>query len=100
MPSADQRPVVYIPEEVGNKYRFVVVAGKRCEDLQKGAYPKVEVVVPKNRLGQAQDAPKLASFWAQVAVKEVEESRIAFEEQKLEDQDYAAETQEVPISVE
>jgi hypothetical protein len=88
---------VYIPEEVGNKYRFVVVAGKRCEQLQQGAYPKVEVVVPMNRLGQAQDAPKLASFWAQVSVKEVEESRIAFEEQEVEGPDYAA---EVPISVE
>jgi hypothetical protein len=95
MPSADQRPVVHIPEEVGNKYRFVVVAGKRCEQLQQGAYPKGEVVVPMNRLGKAQDAPKLASFWAQVSVKEVEESRIAFEEQKVEDPDY---TTEVPIS--
>jgi hypothetical protein len=88
---------VYVPEEVGNKYRFVVVAGKRCEQLQQGAYPKVEVVVPANRLGQPQDAPKLASFWAQVSVKEVEESRIAFEEREIEDQDY---TTEVPISVE
>jgi hypothetical protein len=88
---------VYIPEEVGNKYRFVVVAGKRCEQLQQGAYPKVEVVVPMNRMGQPQDAPKLASFWAQVSVKEVEESRIAFEEREAEDQDY---TTEVPISVE
>jgi hypothetical protein len=97
MPSANQRPVVYIPEEVGNKYRFVVVAGKRCEQLQQGAYPKIEVVVPVNRLGQPQEAPKLASFWAQVSVKEIEEGRIAFEEQEVVDLDY---TTEVPISIE
>jgi hypothetical protein len=86
-----QRPVVQVPEEVGNKYRFVVVAGKRCEQLQHGAFPKVEVVVPVNRQGHAQEAPKLASFWAQVAVKEVEESRIAFEETEIAPLDDAAE---------
>jgi hypothetical protein len=85
-----------VPEEVGNKYRFVVVAGKRCEQLQHGAFPKVEVVVPVNRLGHAQEAPKLASFWAQVAVKEVEDSRIAFEEREIVPLDDAAES---PISV-
>ena len=92
-----QRTVVHIPEEVANKYRFVVVAGKRCEQLQRGAFPKVEVVVPVNRLGQAQDAPRLASFWGQVSIREVEESRIAFEEPEVVSLDY---TIEVPISVE
>nr|WP_320131199.1 hypothetical protein [uncultured Holophaga sp.] len=92
-----QRTVVQIPEEVANKYRFVVVSGKRCEQLQRGAYPKVEVVVPVNKLGQAQDAPKLASFWGQVAIREVEESRIAFETPEVELFDY---TTEAPISVE
>jgi len=92
MPSAAQRPVVYIPEEIGNKYRFVVVAGKRCEQLQQGALPKVEVVVPVNRLGQPQERPKLASFWAQVSVKEVEESRIAYEvQEEVQDLDYTTE---------
>jgi len=95
--SSTQRSVVHVPEEIGNKYRFVVVAGKRCEQLQHGAYPKVEVVVPVNRLGHPQEAPKLASFWAQVAVKEVEESRIAFEEPEVITLDY---TIEAPISVE
>ena len=92
-----QRTVVHIPEEVANKYRFVVVAGKRCEQLQRGAFPKVEVVVPVNRLGQAQDAPRLASFWSQVGVREVEESRIAVETPEIVLYDY---TTEVPISVE
>ena len=75
-----QRTVVHIPEEIANKYRFVVITGKRCEQLQRGAYPKVEVQVPMNKLGQPQEAPRLASFWAQVAIKEVEEGRIAFED--------------------
>lgn len=92
-----QRTVVHIPDEVANKYRFVVVSGKRCEQLQRGAFPKVEVQVPMNKLGQPQDAPKLASFWGQVAIREVEESRIAFEEPEVTVLDY---TTEVPISVE
>ena len=93
----NQRTVVHIPDEIGNKYRFVVVSGRRCEQLQRGAYPKVEVTVPMTRQGQAQDAPRLASFWAQVAIKEVEEGRIAFEEPEVITLDY---TTEIPISVE
>jgi hypothetical protein len=92
-----QRTVVHIPDEVANKYRFVVVSGKRCEQLQRGAFPKVEVQVPMNKLGQPQEAPRLASFWGQVAIREVEESRIAFEEPEVISLDY---TTEVPISVE
>jgi hypothetical protein len=92
-----QRTVVHIPEEIGNKYRFVAVAGMRCEQLQRGAYPKVEVIVPVNKMGMAQDAPRLASFWAQVGIREVEESRIAFETPVVPIFDY---TTEVPISVE
>ena len=92
-----QRTVVHIPEEVANKYHFVVVSGKRCEQLQRGAFPKVEVQVPMNTQGQAHDAPKLASFWGQVAIREVDESRIAFEEPEVIALDY---TLEVPISVE
>ena len=91
------RTIVKIPTEIGNKYRFVSVAGKRCDQLQRGAYPKVEVIVPMTKQGHAQDAPKLASFWAQVAVREVEESRIAFEEPDIIPLDY---TTELPISVE
>ena len=36
-----QRTIVRVPDEIANKYRFVVVAGKRCEQLQRGAFPKV-----------------------------------------------------------
>jgi DNA-directed RNA polymerase subunit K/omega len=92
-----QRTVVHVPDEIANKYRFLVVAGKRCEQLQRGAFPKVEVQVPMNKLGQPQEAPKLASFWAQVAIREVEEGRIAFEEPEVITLDYTIET---PISVE
>ena len=91
------RTVVHIPDEVANKYRFVVVSGKRCEQLQRGAFPKVEVQVPMNKLGQAQEAPRLASFWGQVAIREVEEGRIAFEEPEVIVLDNIL---EVPISVE
>jgi hypothetical protein len=92
-----QRTIIRVPEELGNKYRFAVVSGKRCEQLQRGAFPKVEVVVPVNKHGHAQDAPKLASFWSQVSVREVEENRIAFEEGEVLTLDY---TTEIPISVE
>jgi hypothetical protein len=91
------RTIVHIPEEIANKYRFVVVSGKRCDQLQRGAYPKVEVTVPVSRQGHPQEAPKLASFWSQVSVREVEESRIAFEEADIVPLDY---TIEAPISVE
>ncbi len=91
------RTIVRVPEEIGNKYRFAVISGKRCEQLQRGAFPKVEVVVPVNRQGHAQDAPKLASFWAQVGIQEVEENRIGWEEGEVLNLDYTTET---PISVE
>jgi hypothetical protein len=91
-----QRTIVHVPDEVANKYRFVVVAGKRCEQLQRGAFPKVEVIVPMTKQGHAQDAPRLASFWSQVGIREVEESRIAFEEPEVKILDYTTET---PISV-
>jgi len=91
------RTIVRVPDEIGNKYRFAVISGKRCEQLQRGAFPKVEVVVPVNRQGQAQDAPKLASFWAQVGIQEVEENRIGWEEGEVLEHDYTTGT---PISVE
>ena len=93
---ATTRTIVRVPEEIGTKYRFVVIAGKRCEQLQRQAFPKVQVVVPVNRHGQAQDAPRLASFWSQVSIQEVEEGRIAFEEPEIAILD---DTDETPISV-
>ncbi|HET8902145.1 MAG TPA: hypothetical protein VFM84_09430 [Holophagaceae bacterium] len=92
-----QRTIVHVPEEIGNKYRFAVIAGKRCEQLQKSAYPKVEVIVPVDKHGAPQDAPRLASFWSQVSIREVEENRIGWEEGEVVTLDY---TTEAPISVE
>ena len=60
--SMSQRTIVHVPEEIGNKYRFAVIAGKRCEQLQKSAYPKVEVIVPVDKHGAPQDAPRLAKL--------------------------------------
>lgn len=31
-----------LPENIDSKYRFITIAAKRCEMLQKGATPKVE----------------------------------------------------------
>jgi len=31
-----------IPEDVGSKYRFIVLAGQRVAQLQKGARPRLE----------------------------------------------------------
>lgn len=92
-----RRTIVRIPQEIGNKYRFAVITGRRCAQLQEDAFPKVEVVVPMAKNGQAQDAPRLASFWSNVAIKEVEQDKIAWEERKVEE---AGDIFETPISVE
>jgi len=31
-----------LPENVDSKYRFITIAAKRCELLQRGAKPKIE----------------------------------------------------------
>ncbi len=31
-----------LPENIDSKYRFITIAAKRCELLQKGATPKVD----------------------------------------------------------
>ena len=31
-----------LPENIDSKYRFITIAAKRCEMLQKGAKPKIE----------------------------------------------------------
>ncbi len=92
-----KRTIVRIPQEIGNKYRFAVITGRRCSQLQEEAFPKVEVVVPIGKNGQAQEAPKLASFWSNVAMQEVEQDKIAWEERKIEQAENIFET---PISIE
>ncbi|MFM8233924.1 MAG: DNA-directed RNA polymerase subunit omega [Holophagaceae bacterium] len=92
-----RRTIVRIPQEIANKYRFAVITGRRCAQLQEDAFPKIDVVVPMAKNGQAQDAPKLASFWSNVAIQEVEQDKIAWEELKVESTENIFET---PISVE
>ena len=53
-----------ISEEVGSKYRFIVLAGQRVAQLQKGAKPRIEQY----------DKKKLT----QIAVEEIEEELIKF----------------------
>lgn len=92
-----RRTIVRIPQEIDNKYRFAVITGRRCAQLQEDAYPKIDVVVPVAKNGQPQDAPRLASFWSNVAIQEVEQDKIAWEERKVEEPGDIFET---PISIE
>lgn len=62
-----------ISEEVGSKYRFIVLAGQRVAQLQKGARPRVE------------NADKLKM--TQIAVQELEQDLIQFKKIDLEAQD-------------
>ena len=40
-----QRTIVRVPDEIANKYRFVVVAGKRCEEAEIAPLEET-IVVP------------------------------------------------------
>lgn len=53
-----------IPEEIGSKYRFIVLAGERVEQLQKGAKPRVE------------SSEKLK--FTEIAIQELSEGKINF----------------------
>jgi len=54
-----------LPENIDSKYRFITIAAKRCEMLQKGAKPKV-------------DEEKFSKFTS-LAMEEVLEGLIDFE---------------------
>ncbi|MBP1595581.1 MAG: polymerase Rpb6 [Acidobacteria bacterium] len=53
-----------IPENIGSKYRFIIIAAERAKQLQNRAKPKVRVKSAKP---------------ARIAIREVEENLIAFE---------------------
>jgi DNA-directed RNA polymerase subunit omega len=53
-----------VPENIGSKYRFIIIAAERAKQLQNKAKPKVKVKSTKP---------------AYVAVREVEEGLIAFD---------------------
>jgi len=65
-----------ISEEVGSKYRFIVLAGQRVAQLQKGAKPRIDNA----------DKMKLT----QIAVEELEEDLIQFNKIDLDAMDEEA----------
>jgi DNA-directed RNA polymerase subunit omega len=53
-----------IPEEIGSKYRFIVIAAERAKQLQNKARPKVKTKSTKP---------------AHIAMREVEQNLVGFE---------------------
>ena len=53
-----------IPESVGSKYRFIIIAAERAKQLQNNARPKIKTKSTKP---------------ATIAMKELEEGLISFE---------------------
>jgi DNA-directed RNA polymerase subunit omega len=56
--------MVKIPENVGSKYRFIIIAAERAKQIQNKARPKIKTKSTKP---------------AYIAMKEVEEGLISFE---------------------
>ena len=54
-----------IPKDVGSKYRFIILAGQRVSQLQKGA---------KSRLEETQDLMKMT----QIATRELADGKLKF----------------------
>jgi DNA-directed RNA polymerase omega subunit len=59
-----------IPESIGSKYRFIIIAAERAKQLQSSARPKVKTKSTKP---------------AFVAMREVEEGLVKFEIPKAEE---------------
>ena len=59
-----------IPENVGSKYRFIIVAAQRAKQLQNNAKPKIKTKSTKP---------------AHIAMREVEQGLVAFEISKIEE---------------
>ena len=59
-----------IPEGVGSKYRFIIVAAARAKQLQNNAKPKIKTKSTKP---------------AHIAMREVEQGLVAFEISKVEE---------------
>jgi DNA-directed RNA polymerase subunit omega len=53
-----------IPEGIGSKYRFIIIAAERAKQLQNNARPKLKTKATKP---------------AQIAMREVEEGLVGFE---------------------
>jgi DNA-directed RNA polymerase subunit omega len=61
--------MIKIPENIGSKYRFIIIAAERAKQLQSNAKPKLKTKSTK------------PSF---VAMREVEEGLVSFEILKAE----------------
>ena len=59
-----------VPEGIGSKYRFIIIAAERAKQLQNNARPKVRIKSTKP---------------AHIAMREVEQGLVAFEITKLEE---------------
>jgi len=64
-----------IPDNVGSKYRFIVLVGQRVAQLQKGAKPKIE-------------ADKKMKF-TEIATREIQEGVVKFGPKKAGDDEEA-----------
>lgn len=78
-----------IPEDVGSKYRYIILAGQRVAQLQKGAKPRLE---------ELDDEIK----HTQIALRELVEGKLNFqkieEEESKEKQEPEAEEKETASS--
>lgn len=62
-----------LPEELTNKYRFVTLAGRRAEQLQAGARPRVDTLARKATvIAQEEVALGLVEAWDRNAPTEAE----------------------------
>lgn len=68
-----------IPEEIGSKYRLIVLAGERVRQLQKGATPRVEDTNQK---------------FTQIAVQELLDSKVSFHSKEIESDSDASDASE------
>lgn len=62
-----------LPDSVDSKYRFITIAAKRCEQLQKGAHAKIKTT----------GMSKLTT----VAMEEVLDDLIPFEKEDISPED-------------
>ncbi len=53
-----------VPERIGSKYRFIIIAAERAKQLQNNARPKIKIRSTKP---------------AFIAMKEIEEGAVSFE---------------------
>ena len=73
-----------VPEDIESKYRFVMLAALRAEQLQAGATPRVENAAPRKPtiLAQQELAQGLVAEWsAEQPTEEPAEAEVASEEE-------------------